>query len=159
MSDAEIVASFTIAIAGDDGSAGRAGVGCGAGVGDAAGLAGGCGVVRRRCPSALVKTKRTMKNENVSLDKFIFLDWSAGIVARKACSAHSRSKMATDNMGISRLRQNRPSLTSNAEKDVRVPSARELPHRLKCIDLIGVLVGSQTNDARKPQRVSALVAL
>ena len=100
-----------------------------------------------------------MKNESVSLDKFIFLNRGADILARKACAARLPSKMANDNMGISRLRQNRSRTMSKADKDVRAPLARELPHRLKCVDLIGVLVGSQTNDAGKPQRVSALVAL
>lgn len=88
MSDAEMVVSLTIAIAGELESPGWAGVGCGvgAGVGVATGFAGGRDVVRRLCPDAKENKITTTKNETAGLDKFISFDWSAGALTRNACA-------------------------------------------------------------------------
>ena len=101
--------------------------------------------------------------------------------------------MANDNMGISRLRQNRSTSRYDAvwrggtgippvnhaqdvratlklhhypsfiylmrTKDARAPLARKFAHRLERIDLVGIFVGPQTHDARKSQRIAALVAI
>lgn len=64
-----------------------------------------------------------------------------------------------DNMGISLLRPNEFARCAYADKDVRAPLTRELPHRLKRVDFISILVWPQTNDAGKPQRESAFVPL
>jgi len=155
MSDAEIVVSLTIAIAGELELLGWAGVGwgVGAGVGVATGFAGGRGVVRRLCPDASEKKVTTTKNKTAGLDKFIFL------IGARASSLATRvlsgSRQTVHDNKI--LRQN----ANKTDEPARVPShlTRELSHRLERIDLIGILVGSQTHNAGKAQCESALVAL
>src|SRR5512141_1927179 len=75
MSEAEMVSSLTIAMAGDDEFVVADGVGCGVAAGVAAGVGfgvAGLGVVRRRWPAVTPNKTNRMSIERVSLAKFIF---------------------------------------------------------------------------------------
>src|SRR5581483_182782 len=141
MSDIEIVVSLTTAIAGELGSAGCVGVGCGVGV--ATGFGGGWGVVRRLCPDASEKKVTIIKNETAFLDKVIFLIGARAPSPAKRC------------MIIRFFGKRRQPATAPAFSHL----ARELSHRLKRIDLVSVFIGPKANNAGKAQCESALMAL